>query len=378
MRLLLLSVFASVAWTGAQAQVADPVILKYQGTLLYGKWGVVGTIQEAIKSALVQCGQPAIDPDGLFGGGTRDGLRRLAGCPGFQSLGLGKGEANDGAITEKVWQALLAGKPLPTVQERAFTAWLMHEATDFDKAEFNFVGNGLPQPNDPSSYLTWGPYGATVGHGHEVQEILKAQSVTPLLSQCFGPETTEISKMLTAADAAAGEIVRQAFIDPARRQAWKTSFACLGAQPAVRTAYDAYAFRSNGWMKPALSRVYQLIPGGMAGGTDTDYAFFVDVVMHMGVSNNLMTTTTQALAQRASALGRPLTAAERRQTIGQTFVAALGNQVEDRRGRNVLYYIDGVGEAALSPAETAAWRQRSGVRASDFGLRDLPFQPNLN
>jgi hypothetical protein len=203
--------------------------------------------------------------------------------------------------------------------------------------------------------------------------------VTPLIAQCFGPETTEISKLLAAADAAAaGEIVRQAFIDPARRQAWKAGYACLGAQPSVRTAYDTYAFRSNGWMKPALSRVYQLIPGGTGGGTDIDYAFFVDIVMHMGVSNNLMATTTQALAQRTAALGRPLTAAERRQTIGQTFVAALGNQVEDRRGRNVLYYIDSIGEAALSPAETAAWRHRSGMRASDFGLRDLPFQPNLN
>jgi hypothetical protein len=69
-----------------------------------------------------------------------------------------------------------------------------------------------------------------------------------------------------------------------------------------------------------------------------------------------------------------LSAAERRRVIGQTFVAALGNQVEDRRDRNVLYYVDGIGEAVLSSSEISAWRQRSGMRATDFGLRDLPLR----
>lgn len=358
------------------AQPADPTLMRYRGTLLYGKWGMVSAIQEAIKSALTGCSQPAIEADGIFGNGTREGLRRLGSCPNFQNLGLKKGEINDGTITEKVWKALLDNRALPPIHDRAFTSWLMHEATDFDKAEFNFIGsNGEPQPNDPASYLTWGPYGATVGHGREVQHILqKVSSSLP----CFGTEQAEIQRLLVADDADARQIVQKAFIAPARRAAWKAGFSCLGAIPEVRSAYDEYAFHSENWLKPALKRVYQLIPSQMAGGTDIDYAFFVDIVMHMSVSNNLMEITAKALQERGSAIGRALTPAERRQVIGQTFVGKLSNQVEDRRGRNVLYYVDGVGDGGLTPTEVTAWRNRSSMRASDFGLREVLFKPSLD
>lgn len=371
---LIASMLAGVSIAHAQTDATE---LHYRGTLLYGKWSTVGTIQAAIDEALKKCGQPGIAADGLYGEGTRQGLRRLAACPDFQSLGLGQGQANDGVVTERVWSSLLPGHPLPSVQERALTAWLVHEATDYDRAEFNFVGAGNPQPNDKTSYLTWGPYGATVGHGREVQAILADPKAAGSIAGCFQGETAAFTAMLGTADAAAGEAVRQAYMDLGRRASWKKAFACLGGVADVRAAYDAYAFKSNQWLKPALRRLYRLVSGPNVTATDTDFAFFVDVAMHMGVSDALLAKASAAADQRARTLNRALTPAERRQVIGQVFVDGLSNQVEDRRGRNVVYYVDGVGDAALSEVERKAWRDRSGMRASDFGLRDTAFQPDL-
>jgi hypothetical protein len=109
--------------------------------------------------------------------------------------------------------------------------------------------------------------------------------------------------------------------------------------------------------------------------TAVDFAFFVDPAMHMSITPARIAAARTALASHASAGGAALSPAERRQVIGQALVGTLSNQVEDRRGRNVVYYVDGVGEAQLSPAERQAWTHRSGLKASDFGLTDAPYPP---
>jgi hypothetical protein len=45
-------------------------------------------------------------------------------------------------------------------------------------------------------------------------------------------------------------------------------------------------------------------------------------------------------------------------------------QQVDRLGRNVVFYVDGLGEEALPPEERTAWSNRTGLRASDCGLTD--------
>jgi hypothetical protein len=369
----------------ALAQPADAdVVIRYAGhTLNGGKWAVVGKLQTALDSALGQCGKEGVASDGSFGRGTRAALRRLDGCPGFDHFDLGTGEASDGVVTLAVWRALMPREPMPDVIERGFVIWLTHENTDFDRAEFNFVGNGDPQPNDPGSYLTWGPFGATVGHGREVQKILALTSVRPEIAGCFGDEEAEIIKLLSASDADAKGIVRSAFVDVDRREKWKGGFACLGGKAPVRQAYWDFAFDDDTWLGPALRRLYTVIPDAQTKATAVDFALFVDLAMHVsfcregGTSNCAMRIPKirAAIAAKEQVLGRTLMPAERRQVIGQTVVATLGNQVEDRRGRNVVFYVDGLSAEEISDQEHTAWINRSGVRASDVGLSDSPSFP---
>lgn len=374
------AIVAGVAFavcTPASAQPGgDGIVLRYHrgGTTLRGRWGVVGEVQRALDDALTECGQPTIKADGIFGKGSQDGLRRLDSCPGFGAFEIGQGEANDGVVGLPLWNALRPNAALPSVRERALVLWLSHEATDYDRVEFNFGSGGQPQSNDPKSYLTWGPYGATVGHGREVQGILASPEVADDVEACLGAEVVSVRALLTASDEEAKETVRAAFVDPARREAWQAGFACLGGRDDVRAAYDAYAFETDKWFRPAVRRLYGLIPDAETTATDTDFAFFVDLAMHMGISAARMDAARHAIEEAKSRVARPLSSAERRRAVGQALVATLSNQVEDRRGRNVVYYVDGIGEDGLTVAERTAWRARSGLRASDVGLIDVVFE----
>jgi hypothetical protein len=118
-----------------------------------------------------------------------------------------------------------------------------------------------------------------------------------------------------------------------------------------------------------MRKLYQgLIPDAAHGATAVDYGFFLDLAMHMSISDARIATAREAIARRAQELGRPLTSSERRQVVSRTMIPS--RQQADRLGRNVVFYVDGVGEEALSGEERTAWRDRTGRRASDCGLRD--------
>ena len=359
------------ATVAAGSARADGVVLRHRRgePVLRGRWGVVGRVQEGLDAALRGCGKPGLVADGKFGDGSHDALRRLGECAGVGEYQLRKGERFDGTVTEALWTRLRSDDALPDVRERAFTVWVTHEATDYDRLEFNFTAAGEPQPNDPTSYITWGPYGATAGHGREVQGILANPSTGARVSTCLGNEADTIRGLATATDVQVAGIVRAAYLDKDRRAVWKNGFACLADDRDVRRAYDAYAFETDRWFRPAVRRLYTLV----ATPTATDFAFFVDLAMHMDITRARTAAAKAAVERRTTELGRPLSSPERRREIGQALVEALSNQVEDRRGRNVVYYVDGLGEEALSPAERDAWKRRSGLKASDFGLTDDPY-----
>ena len=356
----------------AQPAPADSeIILRYDGAALRGgRWSFVRTFQDALNDALAGCGIAPLGADGSFGRGSRAAVTKLGGCPGFGGLEVGAGERNAGILTQALWRKLLPDEPMPDAFERAHVIWLTHEATDYGKAEFNFTATGQPQPNDRFSYLTWGPFGATVGHGREVQKILAMPAANAAIGPCFAGEATAVQTLLTASDPAARDLLRQVVVDPDRRKRWSDGFECLGTKPQVRAAYDAFALDTDQWLRPAVRRLEGLV--GPDPVTGVDYAFFVDLAMHMSISPQRIGAVRRVLADRGQQ-GGGLSASERRQIIGQTLVSLLGNQVEDRRGRNVVFYIDGLGDDGLSPQEIAAWQHRSAFRASDVGLSDAPI-----
>jgi hypothetical protein len=169
------------------ANAHSEVLYRFSGAVLFdGKYGPVARAQQAASTALVACGKSPISADGRFGSGTRAALRTLAGCPAFQAKLAGDADARDGTLTDRYWTALITDAA-PSVDARAKTIMLTFEATDYTRMEWNFcqssplynpaIGNRVCYSNDPRSYLTWGPNGATGGGGREVQLILKAVDV---------------------------------------------------------------------------------------------------------------------------------------------------------------------------------------------------------
>lgn len=353
----------------------DETVLLYRNKTLQGRWSIAGNAQEGLDRALKSCNQPGVTADGKFGPLTRAGMRRLAGCSGYAGHGIEQGGANDGRITVALWKALRPNDPLPSLRERIFTLWVTHEATDYDRVEFNFRADGSPQKNDPASYLTWGPYGATAGHGGEVQAILSDSAVATAVNECFTTEADTIRRLAQSRGSAARDLVHAAFIAPSRRAAWKAGFVCLGMRAATRAAYDAYAFDGGNWFRPAMRQLYTLIPNAATRATAVDFAFFGDLAMHVAIKTDRVSKARDAITQHEQQLGRVLEPFERRRVIGETLVPFLAKQHEDRRGRNVVYYVDGLGEANLSQQERTSWRQRTGLKASDFGLGDSILMP---
>ena len=349
----------------------NQTVLRYRGKALSGsRWGLVGDLQHSMNAALEACGKSPLQLDGIFGKNSREGLRRLASCPDFADLSMAEGEEHDGHVTVGIWTRLNENSPTPVAIGRAFVLWLTHEGTDYDVAEFNISSNGTPQPNDPKSFLTWGPYGATVGHGAEVQRILSSPELASVLASCFGTELTALQTLLPLRKEAARPLMTEIASTPARRSAWKAAFKCLGSEKLVRDAYERLAWGQD-WFMPNVRALAKIVTDSGSQVSETDFAMFVDIGMHMTVTNQRIQAVKTALA--APNLPNPLSSAARRQAIGQALVATLSNQIEDRRGRNVVYYVDGIGEANLSAAERQAWQTRSGLKASDLGLADQPL-----
>lgn len=93
--------------------------------------------------------------------------------------------------------------------------------------------------------------------------------------------------------------------------------------------------------------------------------------MHATISNARITLTNQAIHASERERGRQLKPAERRRVIAKVFADEINQQWrQDRIGRNVVFYVDAIGEGKLTEEERSAWQRRTGRRASNFGLSD--------
>ena len=162
-------------------------------------------------------------------------------------------------------------------------------------------------------------------------------------------------------------------------QFWKEKLQALGALESGREAYDWYAFHSDQWLKPNLRRLCQLIPDAPSEATEIDYAFFLDLGPHASITQGRVTGARASIEVEKAKIGRPLSPTERRQVIGQYFAEQVMRKwKKDRMGRNVVFYVDGIGKNDLTDEEIDAWQKRSGRRASDYGLSDnRKFYPDF-
>ncbi len=379
---------------GVPAQVAAEAPLAPDDTVVFlapnlqeqrawpnsGRWGLIADVQHGLNDALEACDSAPARPlaaDGVFGPNTLAALRALADCEAFAAFGIAEDDDNDGRITAGLWQALLSDEPVPTTRERAFLGWLANEALDFDEAQFNIRPNGEAQANDRRSHLTWGPYGATVGWGGEVQRILDAPELAPHIERCFGDEATALRTLFGQTfGATPPDALLAAATSPDRRAAWIAGFACLGATTEVRRAYEDLAWR-GAWFSPAVLRLARSLHDERGiEPTEIDFAFFVDMAMHASMPARRVARLVEAVEAETDRLGREPTPAERRRAVGRKLVELLGNRAQQnhRTGRNVVYYVDGIGEAQLDPHERQHWLWfTAGLKASDLGLRDLAY-----
>jgi hypothetical protein len=382
LRPLALLLFAWAAVGSGAAQAADVLYARSGGALFDGRFGPLAQFQAALGRALVDCRGPAsaLEPDGKFGAGTVNGIKALTACPVAQALPAAD-PARDGSVSAALWRLLLPDTALPSLDARAQTLVLTYEATDYTRAEWNFCQNkprfeptvpgSVCHSNDPRSYLTWGPRGATAGHGREVQAVLwlMAQRDGAALERAFGAELPQVERLLSLSPAAVEKMLCSVWMDPARRSGWQKSFAALGAAPSTRAAYDAYyrTLRSDGAKIQTFFRLYEL--AGLTA-TEVDYGFFVDRATHSTPPRNselaaLATQIRTAVADQ----GQPN--AQARLLLARTVRPGNPALRADRMGRDMAFLLDALGDGdVLSTEERTQWAARGRFKASDVGLSD--------
>jgi hypothetical protein len=377
MRIVRWGGFCAAAALAAQAPAQT--LYKYdQGRLFDGRYGPVARVQESALDKLRNCGsRTRVTVDGFFGPGFRANLAELAKCPDFASRLSADTDAQRGDLTLAYWNALMS-EPPPTVDDRARTIMLTFEATDYTRMEWNFCqsrplyapvdGQPICYSNDPKSYLTWGPNGATGGGGREVQLILAGiDAIDPkIIDKGFAGEAAAVRRMFQMQDETPSRSLETylcgIWSDSVRRAAWRGGFSTIGRDPRVQKTFDDFymsASLDGGkigiFMKAYASR--GLVP------TEIDYAFFKDRAAQ----------TTPVLAAIEAAIAKTLTAhpGAARWQIRRSIALSVrpANQRVDRLGRDVAFYVDGI-DTPLSDEEKAAWDKRGNIRATEAGLSD--------
>ena len=386
LRILIMGLLMSGGMTWAHAQ-SDQVLYSLRRKPLFdGKFGKLAEAQAAIGAALVRCGRTSIAVDGNFGNGTALAVKALVACPEIRPHIPPNSAAHQGAITESLWKAILPNSAVPSVEERSQTLVLTYEATDYDRLEWNFCQNKplwSPQnpsmpcfTNDPKSYITWGPRGATAGHGREVQWILWRvdQRDVSIVDTAFGPDASTVRQLIALNDSSARRLLCSIYADEQRRNSWTRAFQTLGKSPLVRSMYDLHYLsrQSDGAKMATFYRLYDKL--GIRP-TEVDYAFFLDRATHSSPPSDVdgAARKIQGWLEEKRITQTP---GNVRRAIAARFPTA--SQTKDRLGRDVAFFIDAVGEAQLTQAERQAWRSRGQLSAENVGLSDERGGPDLN
>jgi len=386
LRTLIMGLLVCGGMTWAHGQ-SDQVLYSLLKTPLFdGKFGKLAEAQAAIGAALIRCGKTSIAADGNFGKGTAEAVKTLVACPEIRTHIPPDSAAHKGAITQSLWKALLPNSALPSVEERSQTVVLTYEATDYDSLEWNFCQNKplwSPQnpsmpcfTNDPRSYITWGPRGATAGHGKEVQWILWRidQRNAAIVDTAFGSDASTLRKLISLNDSSARLLLCSIYADEQRRNSWTRAFQKLGKSALVRSMYDLhYLSRTSDGAK--MATFYKLYEKLGIKPTEVDYGFFLDRATHSSAPSDLDSAVRkiQSWLEEQHVTRSP---GNVRRAIAARFPTA--NQAKDRLGRDVAFFIDAVSEPKLTQEERQAWKNRGQLSAANVGLSDEREAPALN
>ncbi|PVH27339.1 hypothetical protein [Pararhodobacter oceanensis] len=400
---------------GFLSEADDPTLYAYlrpegvevinYGVLLDGIYGEIFAVQTALNAALETCEMELrVETDGAFGFGTRAAIRQLTSCDDIRAQLPRNSAARDGAVTRALWQALLPERPVPGPYQRMQAILQAFEDTPFQApAQWNFCQNAPvydPQEdqldcysNDSSSYLTWGPHGATAGWGQELLIILAQVDAqhSALIDAAFGDEaaavrrSTHLGRRLHPVldrevidDSEVERYLCSVFIDPARREIWAEGFANLAASAQVREIYTAL-FRANNFDG---GKIFTLLRAWRSVGlepTEIDFGFFMDRAAHSSVRFSTYIAALERIRARNGGFPSP---AEIRRQISRDIRPRNREQRLQRLGRDVAFYYDAL-QAELNTYERRAWRNRGRRRAAAIGLSDdrpapeIAFVPNL-
>ncbi len=390
MRTLSLVAIAFLSFTAQPAAAAPNEVLfriRPGHAIIGSKYGSLALFQAKMAQAAAGCGvaiaEPAKFADGALGNGTLKLVAPLSTCRAIATAGPGE-------ITEGFWTAIAPDLAPPTAVERAMIMSGANEATDYGDIEFN-VGT------KDSGVLTWGPRGATANEVLQVQRILKAVDALPggKIDAAFGSEAGSVRALAATRTAqSATALVTGVKADPTRSAQWKAGFSVLGADAAVRGVYDTLmAGRKMSGLSEAVDNFFRSYWAHCWRPTEVDYGFFYDRAVQITVYQAMADAALGHVQTLQTRAGRPLTPAERRRAVAANFTAGAAVWVYDRLARDVAFYQDGVGQAALTndslwalrlvegprPSglkdELSVWRSRTGKLASDYGLSDDRYAP---
>ncbi|GAN00467.1 hypothetical protein U91I_04133 [alpha proteobacterium U9-1i] len=375
----------------AAAQTSEPVALfSFEAPLRLSRWrGPPSDLQTRLNTALAACGQTQIRVDYFPGPtGTGAALGRLRACDGFQIAG----EEGRRDLTEALYARLWPNTPAPSISERALVLTLSFENTDYHQFLWN-VG----QAADPHAWGTWGPFGATLGAGGEVQSIVAAiEAASPgAIASAFeagatdtslpdprtswraeycaaeareAPEISGAALLLSLArplNAQDRERLKDEFCSDAHFRIWYGAFRVLAARPEVVAAYDTHYAAQNRAGAARLAALYNTRRERSGSNTwvptEIDWAFFLDRATQF-------TTNLNAAVDALDALPSDANPAQRRQAIARASLPVLASHRRLRLGRDVAFYVDG---AELNEEESDAWRYYGARRAGQVGLSDL-------
>jgi hypothetical protein len=165
------------------------------------------------------------------------------------------------------------------------------------------------------------------------------------------------------------------WMSPKRQSAWVDGFKALGAAAELPELYrDVYRSASfDGGKIATFHRVWTSEEFGLPV-SELDHAFFIDRSAHMSISERKLKDALRSLKSASRSAWPPAPAAIRQYVA---LDVRPPNQRTDQLGRDIAFYVEGVGQSALSADETAAWANRGRRNAVDLGLSDTRVVPEF-